>query len=150
MNDQVKYQIDEALRGGMKYSEIAEYLDIPIATVRSYCNKKEAKPKQPKQAPPEGKPDTSSTAGNEKTYVDYLAELSGKIAAGSAVETVRLLSAKEASKILGVNANTVYNLWNSGLLDYWRIHRTMKTNVQAITEFLNRTKNKDLTEVNEA
>ena len=150
MNDHVKYQIDEALRGGMKCSEIAEYLDIPIATVRSYCSKKQSKPNQPKQAPPESKPDAPSAAGIEKTYVDYLAEISSKIASDSAVETVRLLSAKEASKILGVNANTVYNLWNSGLLDYWRIHRTMKTNVQAITDFLSRTKNKDLTDVNEA
>ena len=150
MNDHVKYQIDEALRGGMKYSDIAECLDIPIATVRSYCSKKQSAPQQPKQAPPESKPDSPSAAGNEKTYVDYLAELSSKIASDSAVETVRLLSAKEASKILGVNANTVYNLWNSGLLDYWRIHRTMKTNVQAITDFLSRTKNKDLTEINEA
>ena len=150
MTDHVRYQIDEALRGGMKYADIAEYLDIPIATVKSYCNKKQSAPKLPKPVPPERQPDPPSPAGIDNAYFDYLAELSGKIAAGSAAETVRLLSAKEASKILGVNPNTVYNLWNRGLLDYWRIHRTMKTNVQAISEFLNRTKNKDLAEVNEA
>ena len=57
---------------------------------------------------------------------------------------IRLLSAKEAGEILGVNANTVYNLWKEGLLDYWLIHKTKKTNLRAISEFLERTRNVEL------
>jgi len=57
---------------------------------------------------------------------------------------IRLLSAKEAGDILGVNANTVYSLWKKGLLDYWLIHRTRKTNLRAISDFLERSKNVEL------
>ena len=76
-----------------------------------------------------------------QTYLDYSPKLSVNSAA---VERLRLLSAKEAAKILSVNPNTVYNLWNRGLLDYWCIHRTKKTNLNAIEAFLERTKNMEV------
>lgn len=150
MTDSKNHRIDESPSGSVKYTDTAEHPGIPVATGSSYRSKKQSAPKRSKPATPEHKSSPPSIDIGEKTYVDYLGELGSKIAAGSAVESIRLLSAKEASKILGVNANTVYNLWSKGLLDYWRIHRTMKTNVQAISEFLKRTKNKDLSEVNEA
>ena len=57
---------------------------------------------------------------------------------------IRLLSAKEAGRILGINPNTVYTLWNRGLLAFWQINGTLKTNLLAISEFLEKTKNQDL------
>lgn len=59
-------------------------------------------------------------------------------------EDIKLLSAREAAAILGVNANAVYRLRNAGLLDYWNLHGTKKTNMMAIAEFLEKTKNVDL------
>lgn len=63
---------------------------------------------------------------------------------GMNAEEIKLLGAKEAGVILGVNANTVYSLWKKGLLDCWTIHKTKKTNLIAIGEFLERTKNMEL------
>ena len=63
------------------------------------------------------------------------------------IDELKLIGAREAARILGVNANTVYKLWNKGLLDYGRIHMTLKTNLKAIGEFLARTKNTDLGEL---
>ena len=60
------------------------------------------------------------------------------------LSNIRLLSAKEAGKILGVNPNAIYTLWNKGLLDYWCIHGTKKTNLDAISAFLEATRNQDL------
>jgi len=54
---------------------------------------------------------------------------------------LRLIGAREAGKILGVNANMVYKLWREDKLDFWCIHGTMKTNMKAIAEFLERTRN---------
>lgn len=54
---------------------------------------------------------------------------------------MQLIGAREAGKILGVNANMVYKLWRGKKLDYWCIHGTMKTNKQAIAEFLERSRN---------
>ena len=54
---------------------------------------------------------------------------------------LQLIGAREAGKILGVNANMVYKLWREDKLDFWRIHGTMKTNMKAIAEFLERTRN---------
>lgn len=54
---------------------------------------------------------------------------------------LQLIGAREAGKILGVNANMVYRLWNENHLDYWCIHGTMKTNMKAIAEFLERSRN---------
>lgn len=56
-------------------------------------------------------------------------------------QEIRLLTAKEAGKVLGVNANTVYSLWNKNLLGYWMIHKSKKTNLRAIAEFLEKTQN---------
>ena len=57
---------------------------------------------------------------------------------------IRLLGAKEAGEVLGVNANTVYNLWKRNLLDFWCIHGTKKTNLAAIADFLERSRNMEL------
>ena len=73
-----------------------------------------------------------------ETYLDYTQNQS--------VNEIRLIGAREAAKILGVNANTVYNLWKKGQLDYWRIHKTKKTNLEAIKAFLVRYKNMELEE----
>ena len=56
---------------------------------------------------------------------------------------LQLIGAREAGKILGVNANLVYRLWHENKLDYWCIHGTMKTNMTAIAEFLERSRNTD-------
>lgn len=60
--------------------------------------------------------------------------------------TIELLSAKEAGAILGINPNAVYRLWMDGLLDFWCINGTKKTNLQAIVAFLDRTRNTTLQE----
>lgn len=62
----------------------------------------------------------------------------------AASSDIRLIGAREAAQILGVNANVVYDLWNRGLLDFWLIHNTKKTNLAAIAEFLQKTRNIDL------
>ena len=58
---------------------------------------------------------------------------------------LQLIGAREAGKILGVNANMIYKLWHEQKLDYWNIHGTMKTNMNAIEAFLERSRNVDLT-----
>ena len=60
--------------------------------------------------------------------------------------TIELLGAKAAGAILGINANGVYKLWKAGLLDFWCISGTRKTNLQAIAEFLEKTRNISLQE----
>ena len=59
-------------------------------------------------------------------------------------DEIKLMSAREAAEVLGVNPHVVYDLWNSGLLDFWLIHRTRKTNITAIAAFLEKTRNRDL------
>ena len=54
---------------------------------------------------------------------------------------LQLIGAREAGKILGVNANMVYKLWREDKLDFWCIHGTMKTNMNAIEAFLERFRN---------
>ena len=54
---------------------------------------------------------------------------------------MQLIGAREAGKILGINANLVYRLWHENKLDYWCIHGTMKTNMDAIAAFLERNRN---------
>ena len=54
---------------------------------------------------------------------------------------LQLIGAREAGKILGVNANMIYRLWRENKLDYWCIHGTMKTNMNAIEAFLERFRN---------
>ena len=56
----------------------------------------------------------------------------------------RLLSAKEAGQILGVNPNVVYSLWKKNLLDFWCIHGTKKTTMNAIEVFLEKSRNQEL------
>ena len=53
-------------------------------------------------------------------------------------------TSRETAKILRVNTGTVYSLWSNGLLDYWCIHKSLKTNMKAIGEFLEKTKNTEL------
>ena len=62
----------------------------------------------------------------------------------SRLSRIRLLSAKEAGQILGVNPNSVYTLWKKRLLDFWCIHGTKKTNLDAIAAFLEATRNQEL------
>ena len=59
-------------------------------------------------------------------------------------EEVKLLSSREAAEILGVNPHVIYNLWERGLLAFWYIHKTKKTNLEAIHEFLENTRGRDL------
>ena len=54
---------------------------------------------------------------------------------------LQLIGAREAGKILGGNANMIYKLWHENKLDYWCIHGTMKTNINAIEAFLERFRN---------
>lgn len=56
-------------------------------------------------------------------------------------EEVRLFTAAEAARILHVSRNAIYTLWRKGQLDYWRINGTTTTNLTAIREFLERTRN---------
>lgn len=62
------------------------------------------------------------------------------------MEKLQMMNAREVGKILGVNANMIYKLWNSGRLDYWCLNGGKKTNLNAIASFLERTRNIDLTE----
>ncbi len=43
-----------------------------------------------------------------------------------------------------LDQDAYHALWNRGLLDYWCIHRTKKTNINAIMDFLERSKNLEL------
>ena len=56
---------------------------------------------------------------------------------------LRLFTASEAAQILHISRNAIYTLWRSGQLDHWQINGTMTTNLVAIREFLERTKNKE-------
>ena len=126
MTNAQKKQIDKMRKEGMKFTEISQALGIPETTVKSYCYRK----KQP----------TEPARNDAKINLDFSAKQSGNCT----LEEIRLIGAREAAKILGVNANTVYKLWAKGLLDYWRINMTMKTNMKAIGEFLEHTRNKEL------
>lgn len=57
---------------------------------------------------------------------------------------IRLFPASEVAKVLHISRNAVYTLWRKGLLDYWCINGTRMTNITAINDFLERTKNSDL------
>ena len=130
MTNAQKKQIDKMRKEGMKFTEIAQALGIPDTTVKSYCYRK--RDKQPSPAEP--------ARNDSEIHLDFSAKQSGNCT----LEEIRLIGAREAAKILGVNANTVYKLWAKGLLDYWRINMTMKTNMKAIGEFLEHTRNKEL------
>ena len=127
MTNAQKKQIDKMRKEGMKFTEIAQALGIPDTTVKSYCYRK--RDKQPSPAEP--------ARNDAKINLDFSAKQSGNCT----LEEIRLIGAREAAKIIGVNANTVYKLWANGHLDYWRISMTLKTNLKAISEFL--TKNKE-------
>ena len=126
MTNAQKKQIDKMRKEGMKFTEIAQALGIPDTTVKSYCYRK----KQPAEP----------ARNDAKINLDFSANQSGNCT----VEEIRLIGAREAAKILGVNANTVYKLWANGHLDYWRISMTMKTNLKAISEFLTKNKGREV------
>ena len=58
-------------------------------------------------------------------------------------EAIRLFTAADAATVLHISRNAVYALWRKGLLDYWNINGTKLTNLTAISDFLERTKNAD-------
>ena len=65
------------------------------------------------------------------------------------MEILQMMNAREAGKILGVNANMIYKLWKTGKLDYWCLNGGKKTYLNAIANFLERTRNIDLNEQTE-
>ena len=58
-------------------------------------------------------------------------------------DAIRLFTAADAATVLHISRNAVYALWRKGLLDYWNINGTKLTNLTAIADFLERTKNVD-------
>lgn len=58
-------------------------------------------------------------------------------------DAIRLFTAADAATVLHISRNAVYALWRKGLLDYWNINGTKLTNLTAISDFLERTKNAD-------
>ena len=130
MTNAQKKQIEKMRKEGMKFTEIAQALGIPDTTVKSYCYRKRDKQPSP----------TEQAHNDSEIHFDFSANQSGNCT----VEEIRLIGAREAAKILGVNANTVYKLWAEGHLDYWRISMTMKTNLKAISEFLTKNKGREV------
>ena len=57
---------------------------------------------------------------------------------------IRLITATEAARVLHVSRNAIYTLWRKGLLDFWSINGTRTTNLRAIGEFLEKTRNMEL------
>ncbi len=57
---------------------------------------------------------------------------------------IRLITATEAARVLHISRNAVYTLWRKGLLDFWSINGTRTTNLNAIGEFLEKTRNMEL------
>ena len=57
---------------------------------------------------------------------------------------IKLITATEAATVLHVSRNAIYALWRKGLLDYWSINGTRTTNLNAIGDFLEKTKNTEL------
>ena len=53
---------------------------------------------------------------------------------------LHLIGTRNTGKILGVKTNIIYRLRHEHKLDYWCIHGTMKTNMNAIAEFLERSR----------
>ena len=117
MTNVQKKKIDTMRNDGRTYKDIALDLGIPESTVKSYCYRK--KPQQSSHSEPVH---NSNSADAE----------------------IRLLNARETARILRVSASTVYSLWRNDLLDYWCIHKSFKTNMKAIGEFLEKTKNTEL------
>ena len=139
MTNVQKRQIETMRKDGKSFVEIAIAMSVPETTVKSYCYRK-------KIMQPSSQTCTAKTVSEEKHVKSYL-DYAPKQSVNSAVDELKLIGAREAAKILGVNANTVYRLWSKGLLGYWCIHHTMKTNMKAIGEFLDRTKNRELEDV---
>ena len=117
MTNVQKEKIDTMREKGRTFKDISLALGIPETMVKAYCYRK--KQQQPSQAEP---------SHNSNSVADEL----------------RLLNSRETAKILRVNTGTVYSLWSNGLLDYWCIHKSLKTNMKAIGEFLEKVKNKEL------
>ena len=130
MTNEQKRKIETMRRDGKPFTEISQALGIPETTVKSYCYRKRDKQPSP----------TEQAHNDSEIHFDFSANQSGNCT----LEEIRLIGAREAAKILGVNANTVYKLWANGHLDYWRISMTLKTNLKAISEFLERSRNKEL------
>lgn len=61
------------------------------------------------------------------------------------VANLQLIGAREAARILCVDPSVIYKLWREEKLDFWCINGTTKTNRDAITAFLERTRNEELT-----
>ena len=117
---------------GRTITDIALKLGIPESTVKSYCYRKKQKQLEPKEP--------ARSGIYAKSYLDCPSKQSGN----GSMNELRLISARETAKVLGVNANTVYKLWAEGYLDYWRISMTLKTNLKAISEFLTKNKGREV------
>ncbi len=117
MTNVQKEKIDTMREKNRTFKDISLALGIPETTVKSYCYRK--KPQQ--------------SSHSEPVYNS-----------NSADAEIRLLNARETARILRVSASTVYSLWRNDLLDYWCIHKSFKTNMKAIGEFLEKTKNTEL------
>ena len=57
---------------------------------------------------------------------------------------IRLITATETARVLHVSHNAIYTLWRKGLLDFWSINGIRTTNLRAIGEFLEKTRNMEL------
>ena len=83
------------------------------------------------------------TANNKSTEVlSILSRLTSQSTISA--ENIRLLTARDVGTILGVNSGTIYELWNNGLMDFWEINGTRRTNLIAIADFLTKVRNRDL------
>ena len=127
-----KSQIETMRNDGRTITDIALKLGIPESTVKSYCYRKKQKQLEPKEP--------ARSGIYAKSYLDCPSKQSGN----GSMNELRLISARETAKVLGVNANTVYKLWAEGYLDYWRISMTLKTNLKAISEFLTKNKGREV------
>ena len=149
MTDVQKGQILSLRAEGDSCITIAQKLGLSVNTVKAFCRRHE---KISETTLSDGLISTGNRGNsngeqskNTSRPLDPETVKDGSLPAPvSSVENIRLLGSRETAQILGINPTAVYALWNKGLLDYWCIHRTKKTNINAIMDFLERSKNQEL------